>query len=115
MPRVTFPLPEPWVSVWEQDPVHLPFKRAPGFLADSLLFQADRVPVDFHCQMPCRLLFPGLVLWVVDPSVGLRLQAPQRYFCSQDILWLLSHRAWVQGPALSASLTFLPVSMWLPP
>lgn len=75
---VAYPLVEPWVSVWEQNPLCWPFKSAPGFLADALLFQVDRVPVDFHCQMLYGCLFPALILWDGDPRVELRLHSPQR-------------------------------------
>lgn len=34
----------------EWAPVHWPFRRAPGILADSLLFPADRVPAEFCWQ-----------------------------------------------------------------
>lgn len=67
---VTFHLPEPQVTVPEQDPMHWPFKRAPGILVDTLLFQVDKVPVNFHNQMLFRLFFPFLVLWVGGPGVG---------------------------------------------
>lgn len=56
------PLLEPKVSGWEPDFVCLPFKRAPVSVADSHLFLADRIPVDFHRQMSCGHLFLAVVL-----------------------------------------------------
>lgn len=54
-----------------------PLETAPGILADSFLFLADRVPGDFRFQMLYRLLFLALVLCFGGPGVGLRTHAPQ--------------------------------------
>lgn len=46
-----------------------PFKRAPGFLADSLLFQIESILADFHCQVLCRLFFSSPGAWGLDPML----------------------------------------------
>ena len=60
--QAALPLLEPGVSGCEWDFVHWPFKRAPGFLADSCLWLADRIPADFHNQMLCGHLFWALLV-----------------------------------------------------
>lgn len=43
----------------------------PGFLVDSFLSLADRVPTDFHSQALRGPLFLAWVLWTGEPGVGL--------------------------------------------
>ena len=40
--------------------------------ADSYLSLKDRNPTAFHNQMLCGYLFPALVLWTGEPSLGFR-------------------------------------------
>lgn len=74
---VAFPLPEPWVSVWDKNPMLWPDNKAPEFPIDALIFQVDRVPAYFHWQMLFRLLFLALVFWIGDISIGLRPHTKQ--------------------------------------
>lgn len=58
IPWVNFPLLEPQVNSLELAPLHWSFRRAPGILADSHLFPAERETTDFHFQMQDPILGP---------------------------------------------------------
>ena len=74
---LTSPLLEPRLSGCEQHFVCCSLKRAPGSLEDYCLFLADRILVDFHCQMLCVHFFLALVLCAGEPGMWLRLHTPQ--------------------------------------
>lgn len=106
IPWVAFPLLEPWLSAWQQAPVCWPFRRAPGILADSLLFLMDWVPADFHCQMLCRLHFLALGLWLGVPLWGWDPTLSRSDFCSWDIslAYQLPHMGAGSSPLFISSL-----------
>ena len=54
----------------------VPLRRCLGFQQSSVFQGADGIPADFH-SMLCGLLFPALVLWALEPGMGLRPLAPQ--------------------------------------
>ena len=72
----TLPLQEPRVSCHERDSVHSPFKIIPWFLTGSRLCLMDRIPTDFYSQILWGLLFPALVFWAGEPSMGLTPHFP---------------------------------------
>ena len=65
------------ISGCKQNFVHWPFKRLPVSLTDSCLSLVDRNPAAFHSQMLYGHLFPALVLWVGEPSLGVRFHTSQ--------------------------------------
>lgn len=51
---------------------HWPFKGVVVSLADSYLSLSGKILTDFYSQMLCGCLFPTLVLWAWEPSLGVR-------------------------------------------
>ena len=112
MPWVAFPPLEPQVSVQEQQPVCWPFKKAPGFLADFLFFQVNRVSTDFHCQMLCRLFLPGSGALGWGSWHGVETpNSSGGTFAAEISLQILIFPMWVWVSALCTSPLFLPDSI----
>lgn len=72
------------------------FKRAPWFLANFLIFQEVILLTDL-----------GWGSWHGVET----LHSSWGTFAAEIFLWLLHSLTWVQGPALTESLPFLPVSI----
>ena len=75
-------LSESRVSIYKQDFVCWPFKRAPGSLADSCLSLVERIPTDFYSQILFGHFFSALVLKAGESSVRLKTLLLRGDFCS---------------------------------
>ena len=85
-----FPLPEPLVSVQDQDPVYCPLREHLGFKHIPFSPRETERPLIFTAR--CFVgsfswlvhFLTALVLWVGDPAWGWDPTLLREYFCSQD-------------------------------
>ena len=74
------------------------------------LNQNPRFSLPYVMETP----FPGLEPWAGEPGVELGPLVPQRVYLQPIYSYLFTTMSWSVEPACSASLQFLPVSLWFP-